>query len=156
MENNNQLNIKIEEVGEIIDEFFNKMTFNVEIEIGEIKDNVFPLMITTSSPQLLIGEHGRTLFEIQFLLSRILQREIGQKLFIDLDVNQYKEEKINNLKKIAQEIADQVAATKKEKLLHIMPAYERRIIHLTLAERDDIITESIGDEPERRVIIKPA
>jgi len=56
---------------------------------------------------------------------------------------------------LAKEIADEVALTKKEKILPPMPAYERRIIHLELAQRPDVTTQSIGQEPERRVVIKP-
>jgi len=56
---------------------------------------------------------------------------------------------------LARSLADEVAITKKEKILSSMPAYERRIIHLELAGRSDVTTESIGQEPERRIVIRP-
>ncbi len=56
---------------------------------------------------------------------------------------------------MANSAADEVALIKKEKWLPIMPAYERRIIHLELSLREDVVTESIGEEPERRVVVKP-
>jgi len=59
------------------------------------------------------------------------------------------------LKKLSKELADEVAKTRKSIMLQPMSSYERRIIHLELAERPDIVTESIGEEPERRVIIRP-
>ncbi|RLC39293.1 MAG: hypothetical protein DRH33_03225, partial [Candidatus Nealsonbacteria bacterium] len=72
-----------------------------------------------------------------------------------LDINQYKKNKIEYLNDLAKSTADEVALSKKEKILPPMPSYERRIIHLTLAEREDVQTESQGEEPERRVVIKP-
>jgi len=59
------------------------------------------------------------------------------------------------LKELAKSVADEVALTKKERILEPMSAYERRIIHLELASRPDVTTESIGKEPKRRVVIKP-
>lgn len=139
----------------IVREFFAKMTFEVEIEIGEIKENTLTLSLETKEPQILIGEQGRTLAEIQKILGKLLRKKIGQQIFVDLDINQYKKKKIEYLKELAQGMADQVALQKQEKILSPMPAYERRIIHLALAEREDVRTESIGEEPERRVVIKP-
>ncbi|MCD6402414.1 hypothetical protein J7L36_00985, partial [bacterium] len=75
--------------------------------------------------------------------------------YINLDINKYKKKKTEYLKELANSVADQVALTKKEKVLPPMQAFERRIIHLELADRSDVTTESIGKEPERRVVVKP-
>ena len=75
--------------------------------------------------------------------------------YIDLDINDYKKKKKDYLKELACSIANEVALSKKQKELPPMSAYERRIIHLELAERQDVSTESIGQEPERKVIITP-
>ncbi|PJA84129.1 MAG: hypothetical protein CO145_02195, partial [Candidatus Nealsonbacteria bacterium CG_4_9_14_3_um_filter_37_13] len=69
--------------------------------------------------------------------------------------NGYKKKKLDYLKELARSLADEVALTKKEKNLPPMAAYERRIIHLELAGRSDVTTESIGEEPERRVVVRP-
>ena len=103
----------------------------------------------------MIGEGGQTLAEVQRLLKRVLQRKItSDLLYVDLDVNNYKKKKIEYLKEMAKSSADEVALTKKEKDLLPMSAYDRRIIHMELASRPDIVVESIGQEPERRIIIK--
>lgn len=149
----NQQNLK--EIKKITEEFFKKTTFKVEIEFLPQKDQTFPINLKTDDPQILIGEGGQTLVEIQHLLKAILKRKISGFFFIDLDINGYKKKKIEYLKELAKSVADEVALTKKEKSLAPMPAYERRIIHLELADRQDVTTESIGQEPERRVIIKP-
>jgi len=145
----------LKKIKEIVEEFFKKMTFEVEIEILPQKDLTLPINLKLKEPQILIGEGGQTLFETQHLLKAILKRKISEPFFVDLDISGYKKKKIEYLKELAKNIADEVALTKKEKQLTPMPAYERRIIHLELADRSDVTTESIGREPERRVVIRP-
>ena len=145
----------LKKIKEIVEEFFKKMTFEVEIEILPQKDLTLPINLKLKEPQILIGEGGQTLFETQHLIKAILKRRISEPFFVDLDISGYKKKKIEYLKELAKSIADEVAITKKEKSLAPMPAYERRIIHLELADRSDVTTESIGQEPERRVVIRP-
>ena len=144
----------IEKIKKEIKEFFSKLGFEVEIEISQ-KENSFKVNVQTKEFQDLIGEKGKTLLEIQHLLNAILKKKMGGEIFIDLDIAGYKERKIKYLKELARSVADEVALTKKEKILEPMPAYERRVIHLELASRPDVTTESIGKEPKRRVVIKP-
>jgi spoIIIJ-associated protein len=143
-----------ERAKKIVEEFFKKMTIEGEIEISQ-KDGNLILNLKTENPQILIGEKGQTLFEIQHLLKAILKREIPENFYLDLDINDYKKKKIEYLKELAKSVADEVSLTKKEKILSPMPAYERRIIHLEIASRKDVTSESIGKEPERRVVIRP-
>jgi len=145
----------LEKIKDITQEFFKKTTFEVELSFGKLKEDTIPIDLNTENPQILIGERGQTLTEIQHLLKAILRREIGETFYIDLDINDYKKKKIEYLKEIAHSIADEVALSKKEKMLAPMPAYERRIIHLELAARTDVATESIGREPERRLVVRP-
>lgn len=147
---------KLEEIKKIIQEFFQKIEVLAEIKVLELKDNTILLGVKVEDPKILIGQGGQTLAEIQHLLRAILRRKISEVFYIDLDINDYKKKKIEYLKEMARSLADEVALTKKEKVLAPMPAYERRIIHLELAERQDIKTESIGEEPERKVVIKPS
>ena len=136
-------------------EFFQKTTFNVEVEVLSEREETISINIKTEDPQILIGEGGQTLTEIQHLLKAILRRKITEMFYIDLDINDYKKKKKDYLKELACSIANEVALSKKQKELPPMSAYERRIIHLELAERQDVSTESIGQEPERKVIIAP-
>ncbi len=144
----------LEEIKKITKDFFKKTTFEVEIEFLPPQELTLPVNLKTDEPQILIGEGGQTLIEIQHLLKTILKKKIQEPFFIDLDINGYKKKKIEFLKELAKSVADEVVLAKKEKSLTPMPAYERRIIHLELAGRQDVITESIGQEPERRVMIK--
>ncbi|UZE93384.1 MAG: KH domain-containing protein [Candidatus Nealsonbacteria bacterium] len=145
----------LEEIKQITKEFFKKTTFDVEIEFLPQKDITLPINLETEEPQILIGEKGQTLVDIQRLLKAILKRKIQENFYIDLDINGYKKKKVEYLKELARSVADEVSLMKEEKNLPPMPAYERRVIHMELAERSNIATESIGKEPERRVIIRP-
>lgn len=154
----------LETIEKVVREFFHKTTFGVEIEILPQENSTLFINLKAEDPQILIGDQGQTLAEIQHLLRAILRRvfwreqdkkEDEKPLFIDLDINGYKKKKIEYLKELARSMADDVALMKKEKSLTSMSAYERRIIHLTLADRSDVVTESIGQEPERKIIIKP-
>lgn len=137
------------------EEFFQKTTFGVEVEVLPEKEGNIPINLETEEPQILIGEGGQTLAEIQHLLRAILKRKISEPFYISLDINNYKQKKYEYLKELARSMADEVALVKKEKELQPMPAHERRIIHLELSNRSDIITESLGQESERRVVIRP-
>lgn len=152
---------ELEKIKKITKEFFGKTTIDVEVEVGRPEEDTVPIDIKMEEPQLLIGEGGQTLLELQHLLRIILRKQIpslggeGKKFFIDLDIQNYKKKKMDYLKEMARSLADEVSLTKKEKILAPMPAYERRIIHLELAERKDVTTESIGEEPERKIVIRP-
>ena len=63
---------------------------------------------------------------------------------------------MENLKDLARQTADEVISVNEEKVLFAMSPYERRVVHLELAKRSDISTESIGDDPNRKIIIKPS
>lgn len=131
------------------------MTFAIELEMGQMEENSLAVDLKTEDPQILIGEQGKTLIELQRILGRIIRKKLGEQIFVDLDINQYKKKKIEYLKEMAQSIADQVSLQKEERVLSPMSPFERRIIHLTLSEREDVKTESTGEEPERKVVIKP-
>jgi spoIIIJ-associated protein len=145
----------LETIRQITKEFFQKTNFDVDIEFLSQKDLIVPINLKTDEPKVLIGEKGQTLVEIQRLLKAISRKRINQEFYIDLDINGYKKKKVEYLKELAKSIADDVVLLKQEKELPSMSAYERRIIHVELADRDGISTDSVGREPERKVVVRP-
>jgi len=154
----------LEKVKKETQRFFQKMSFGIEteIEVKQTKENVVSLNLTTQEPQILIGKDGQTLMDIQHLLKRILGKILYKEdngaeehIFIDFDINNYKERKIEYLKELANGLANEVVLTKEKKTLDPMSSYERRIIHLELSERQDVETKSIGEEPMRKIVIMP-
>lgn len=145
----------IKTIKETVEDFFQKTTFDVEVEVLPEKEETISINLKAEEPQILIGEGGQTLAEIQHLLKAMLKRKLTEPFYLNLDINNYKQKKYEYLKELARLTADEVSLTKEEKMLLSMPAQERRIIHLELADRSDIITESVGQEPERRIVIRP-
>jgi spoIIIJ-associated protein len=145
----------LDKIKKEVGDFFRKMTIDIDLVSFQQKEETVSVDIRMKEPQVLIGERGQTLLDLQHLLSAMLRKKIESKFFLDLDINDYKKKKTEYLKELARSAADEVALTKKEKALPAMPAYERRIIHMELAGRGNVTTESIGEEPERKVIIKP-
>ena len=145
----------IKNIKSLVCQFFEKMGFDLQKAEVFLEEGVLYIKIKVEEPKILIGQGGIVLNTIQKLLSKILKKQNKGEFFVDLDINEYKEKKYTYLKEMANSIADEVALSKKEKELEPMPAYQRRIIHLELAKRNDVSTESIGEEPERRIIIKP-
>jgi spoIIIJ-associated protein len=144
--------VDLELVKQKTNEFFERLGFKPKIKKAEIKEKTIFLDLEIKEGENLSGE---ILFEIQHLLKSILKKRTKEDFYLDLDINGYKKKKIKYLEKLARQIADEVTLTKKEKILDPLPAYERRIIHLVLADRPDVTTESIGKEPNRRIVIKP-
>jgi spoIIIJ-associated protein len=91
---------------------------------------------------------------LQHIAKILVSKQHPTYAFLNLDINSYRESRKNELAEIALQVAKRVRRTKKTVVLEPMPAFERRIIHLKLAEQPDIITESIGQEPERRIMVR--
>jgi len=141
----------------IVKEFFNKMGF-VEVKIDIEKQEQSPvLMVNIKIPESEIKSlrEQLNLNDIQKVLRLMVKKRLAETSLFLIDINDYRKKRESFLKKLSKELADEVAKTRKSIMLQPMSSYERRIIHLELAERPDIVTESIGEEPERRVIIRP-
>ena len=118
------------------------------------KDNQVLLEIKGEKVSHLIGYKGKTIESLQSLLNSMLQREDEDFAKVFVEINGYKKQKEEKLKKLANKMANNVIRFRKSIRLEPMSAYERLIIHQELANRKDVETESIGEEPRRRVVIK--
>lgn len=105
--------------------------------------------------RLLIGERGANLAALEHLLRKIVHKKQGADARVTLDINDYRMRRMEDLKQEVKAAAKEVRLYGKSVPLPAMTSFERRIVHLLLDEYPDITTESFGEEPERRVIIKP-
>ncbi len=103
----------------------------------------------------LIGRQAETLNALQYISSLIINKEIGRSIPLIVDVEGYRTRRENQLRQLARRMADQAVSTGRRQVLEPMPANERRIVHIELRERLDISTESIGEDPRRKVTINP-
>ncbi len=146
----------LEKIRKITKEFFQKTTFDVSLHFSTQEENTLLVEVKTEEPQILIGERGQTLADIQHLLKIILRKKTEELFYVNVDINDYKKKKAEYLKELANSVADDVVLVKEEKALSPMRAFERRIVHMELAERSGVITESVGERDERKVVIKPS
>ena len=130
------------------------MGLSCNIEIKN-RDEVLLFNIISKDNSVLIGRNGRTIDAIQTLASQMVTTNLNTYYKFVVDVNEYKDKKRIKLEKLAKYTAKDVARMKIEVKLEPMNAYERRIVHSALTDSRDVITESVGEDPLRCVVIKP-
>ena len=104
---------------------------------------------------VLIGRRGQTLSCLQYIVRLIIFNQMKVWVPVIIDVEGYRQRRYEALQALALHMADQVKAKGVPFTLEPMPAYERRIIHLTLAEYPDVTTQSTGEGEARKVVISP-
>ncbi|NMB87523.1 MAG: KH domain-containing protein [Chloroflexi bacterium] len=102
---------------------------------------------------ILIGRRSETLNALQYITNLIVGKELGHWVPLTIDVQGYRNRRERQLRLLARRMADQAVHTGRRQVLEPMPANERRVIHLELRDHPNVITESIGDEPTRKVTI---
>ena len=102
---------------------------------------------------ILIGRRGQTLSCLQYIVRLIVGHQTESWVPIIVDVERYKQRRYEALQALAWRIAEQVKAEREPFTLEPMSAYERRIVHITLAEYPDVTTQSIGEGVARKVVI---
>ena len=130
------------------------MGLEVQLETQR-KDNYLKITIHSDNSSILIGKNGRTLSSIQNLLRSAINKETGANINIILDVENYTERQQKNIERLAIKLAKEVRKTKEPITMDSMNSYERRLVHSVLSDFKGIKTESEGEEPNRKVVIKP-
>ncbi len=140
-------------IKEYLQNFLKDLGFNSNIEFKN--DDIPIYTIYSDNDALLIGKNGKNLHALEIILSQVLKKELGIQFKFILDINSYKEKREKTIERLARNIAKEVAATKVETKLDSMNSYERRIVHQILSNNKHVYTESVGEEPNRCVVIKP-
>jgi spoIIIJ-associated protein len=104
---------------------------------------------------ILIGRRSETLNAFQYVASLMVGKEVQQWVQLVVDVEGYRSRRESQLRRMAQRMAEQALKTGRRQVLEPMPSNERRIIHLELREHPAVTTESIGEDPYRKVTIIP-
>ena len=142
--------VKIDEIfKEILNITKDEFTYTVK---GDEKQVL--VKIECEKPKHIIGYKGKTVEAIQSILNAMLQHEDEDYSKVFVEVNEYKKVKEAKLRAYANKMANNVVKFRKPIRLEPMTAYERLIIHQELAGRKDVVTESYGKEPSRKIMIK--
>jgi len=147
--------IEIETIKEIITELLEIMDFQGRINVDTTNESNILVNIQTDQASFLIGQAGANLEALQYIARVLASKKIGAPVQFILDVNDYQKHHIELLEELAKNIAKQALSERIAVTLQPMPAFKRRIVHLALADNSQISTESVGQEPERRIVVKP-
>jgi spoIIIJ-associated protein len=104
---------------------------------------------------ILIGKRSETLNSLQYITNLIVCKELERSVAVIIDVEGYRLRRASQLRQLARRMADQAIKTGRRQALEPMPASERRIIHMELREHEGVTTESVGEDPHRKVTIIP-
>lgn len=126
---------------------------SAQVQVAQEDDN-YKIQIDTDENALLIGKHGNTLASLELVLSLIIAQKTGEFRRILLEVGGYRQAREDYLKDLADRLKEEVLATGAERVIRDLKPWERRVIHMTLSENTDLITESEGEERDRVLVIR--
>ena len=143
---------------EILEQIMSQLEFNVRVEIKAGETNRLNVVGEGDEKEALgalIGRKGERLSALQHLVNLLLSKRVGEWTRILVDVEDYRGRREGQLRDLANRAAERVVETGKMLQLEPMPALERRWIHLALRDHERVATQSIGEEPNRRVVVVP-
>lgn len=154
-ENNIDKNEYIEKLEVFLRDLISKMGTDCELIFSEDEEAISIDIEKSEDFKMLIGKSGETLESIQYILNIFARRNTSLEKRVYLDVNGYKKRKEESIREMAMTFAKKAIKYRKVMRLRPMNAYERRIVHATLHNMKGVFTVSEGDEPYRKVVIKP-
>ena len=138
----------------LIKSLLKDMGFDVEIEIT-VNNAIPTYRLYSTNDALLIGKDGKNLKALTTVVNAILTKEINTNYRFLIDVSDYKEKNDRRIERLAKKLAREVRETKVEVKMDSMNSYQRRLVHNILNNNKYVYTESVGEEPNRCVVIKP-
>ena len=140
---------------EVMEALIKFMRITADVSATQSATGELPVTLEIEGDDLgvLIGRRGQTLTSLQYIVRLIVAEKLKMWLPINVDVAGYKKRRYESLQNLALRLAEQVKRDRRLIMLEPMPADERRIIHLTLADHPDITTQSMGEGEVRKVAI---
>ena len=149
--------VKIKDIKEYLKEFLNTLFEKMNIKstvIVDVDEKIFTVNIKSNDNRILIGKDGKNLSAIQFIVRQVIRNITNFNIKINLDISNYKEKKERFFESDIKKIISEVLSSKTDTKLDPMNSYQRRLVHNVSNKYYNIETESIGEEPNRCVIIK--
>jgi len=140
------------------DELLKLIGFEGEVEVLDEKnedDRVVCNITAQKDANFLIGQNGDNLQALQHIARLLVRRKTDDLVKFILDVNSYKKDQEISVIDLAKDLAKQAVDEKRTIVMRPMSAYNRRLVHMYLAENNEVKTESTGENGDRRVVIKP-
>lgn len=125
-------------------------------DLVEDDDRQIPVLdITGKDLGILIGRRSETLRALQYMVRLMVSKQMRSWQPIIVDVESYRVRRRRSLRQMAETMAERAVTTRKKVVLEAMPAYERRIVHITLKDHPKVLTKSVGSDDNRKVTIIP-
>jgi spoIIIJ-associated protein len=145
---------KQESIKSILDNIFGFLQVTPSVEINPSTENIFNIVVEGNNLNALIGFRGYSLQALEDLIELMLFREYNDHTTVVLDINGYKAQRIERIQDLARKLIDKVRFFEKDVEMPPMDPWERRQVHIMIGEYDDIVSESTGEGPSRRVVLK--
>lgn len=144
-----------EEARAAVEKLLAMMGIKAQVSVRSAAEDTVILDISGRDLGMLIGWRGETLRALQTVTNLLAGRKLGAERRVIVDVERYRQRRELTVREIAYRAARQVKATGDPITLDAMQAFERRAIHLALQDDPDVTTSSVGEEPDRRVVVGP-
>lgn len=118
-------------------------------------DEATQVLLETEESGMLIGYHGETLESLQTILSLVASRELGEFVRVSIEVGDYKKNRVEYLKHLVQQAKEQALSQNTGVSLSNLKSWERREVHMMLADDQEVATESMGEGRDRVLVVKP-
>ncbi len=141
-------------VEDLVKDLFDKLGIKDGFEVSESEEG-YLVAVESDEPGLLIGYHGDTLDSLQLVLSLMLSKSLGEYKRISLEVGDYKRNRSDYLKNLAEQTKERALSESREVFITNLKPWERREVHMYLAEDTDVISESVGEGRDRTLVVKP-
>lgn len=139
---------------EIIEKLLETLTIEGTFELTENEDTL-EVALETKDAGIIIGYHGEILESLQLITALMLARSLGKFTRVSIEVDGYKKNRIAYLEKLAQQTKEKALGEGTEQVLTSLKSWERRVVHLSLQDDDQVTSESSGEGRERVLVIKP-
>ena len=128
-----------------------------EISVTENGEGALAVVVTGEGTGALVGRDGAVIDALQYLAHQTaLRASAGEPRKVSVDADGYRERRQRQLERLADHAAKEAIEHREEIELDPMTPHDRRIVHMALADRTEIVTRSEGDEPRRRIVVLPA
>ncbi|MEK7559038.1 MAG: R3H domain-containing nucleic acid-binding protein [Patescibacteria group bacterium] len=135
-------------------ELFKLLEIEGDITVG-LDDEMASIVLSTEDSGIVIGRHGDMLESLQTILALCVSKKLDKFYRISLEVGDYKKNREEWLRSMVIDTKDRVLSENREITIPSLKAWERRIVHLSLSDDKEVVSESIGEGKDRVLLIRP-
>lgn len=154
------MNKELDKIHKIVEELLSDLGFQAVVQVKALSldkqdEEAVEIQIDSDNTAPLIGFHGETLLSLQLIISFLVHKSLDKWFKILLNIGDYRQKREEQLQKLALNLAMKAKFSGEQQVIQNLSAAERRIVHLALAGRTDVYTQSEGEGKERQLTIKP-